>query len=1037
METTAAEKDVVRDAIEGRETRFDDGDDSSRTLRGEFLASLCRGSWDGTPLDPRGLTITGARVEGEFVLDWQTITIPLRFQGCVFTQVISLVGSTIRLLSLEGSSLLQGIRADRLTAREGVQLRNGFKSMGALRFLRASIEHDLDLSASELENEKLSLFADGLRVGGSVLLRSSRIVGEVRLQQAVIANDLDLDRSSAKGAQAALNIDGAKIGRNFFARDCQLSGEVRLLGASIAGNFECAASRFSNLAGDALTLDGAKVGGDVDLQESHIEGAIRLVGSKLGRGLNLFKAEVVTPVVGEGSSAPQKSSINAEAATVDGSVFLVESRNRGCVHFRSARIRGSFVAERCNFESQSERTLRLDNANIGGDVYFSGGQLRGTSSLEGCSVLGGVHCPNAAFLANCGASVLANSIRVSGGVFLSEGFRAAGEFQLMRARIDGGVHCREGSFSNAPKDGKPPEDGTPALSLDGAEVQGGLFLSYGFRSNGEVSLAGLKLGGNLELPGATLSSPGGCALSLEGATVTGTAFLGKIEELQKGARFTGLVRLAGFSCTGDLVCSGAAFDNPAAFSIDGTNVRVTGDVHLDDGFAAHGEVLLLGAAVGGSLLCDDGSFTAPQGRPQEGAPPEPHALSLDGASFGRSIFLRRRFKADGEVRLVGCDVRGQLDCSGGTFSAPEETALNAQDAVIGRGVFLSEGFRATGSVALTAARISGSVDCTNGSFDCGSQKFAFALDGSTIEGSLLLRDGFASNGAVRLPSCRIKGDLDCGSGSFVATPNSAQALAAPRCDIAGSFFWKPIEFVGQLVLNDARIGVLIDDERTWPKPGELVLDGLAYGSFGTTAPRDAKARLRWIGLQSPGQYRAQPFEQLVSVLRKTGYGTEAKQVSIAKRRARRKLTTMGFGARAWECVYDLTMAFGYKPLRPVVFVGLIAIITGAVVFQHAASVGQMAPTHESIYLKTEYSNAKHEDPSAVPDMPPEYPQFSPIAYSIDALVPLLDLHQEAYWLPIDHLKFGYRAYLWIHIAIGWILTTWFVVAVTGLVKKDG
>ena len=59
-------------------------------------------------------------------------------------------------------------------------------------------------------------------------------------------------------------------------------------------------------------------------------------------------------------------------------------------------------------------------------------------------------------------------------------------------------------------------------------------------------------------------------------------------------------------------------------------------------------------------------------------------------------------------------------------------------------------------------------------------------------------------------------------------------------------------------------------------------------------------------------------------------------------------------------------------------------------------------------------------------------------YSVDAFVPIIDLHQEKYWLPDVRKGYGwlYRAYLWLHISFGWILTTVLVVGLTGLVKKD-
>ena len=67
-----------------------------------------------------------------------------------------------------------------------------------------------------------------------------------------------------------------------------------------------------------------------------------------------------------------------------------------------------------------------------------------------------------------------------------------------------------------------------------------------------------------------------------------------------------------------------------------------------------------------------------------------------------------------------------------------------------------------------------------------------------------------------------------------------------------------------------------------------------------------------------------------------------------------------------------------------------------------------------------------------------YPCLQPVLYSLDAFLPIVDLHQEKYWLPDSSKKMGwlFQAYLWLHISFGWILSTVFVAGLTGLVKKD-
>jgi hypothetical protein len=76
-------------------------------------------------------------------------------------------------------------------------------------------------------------------------------------------------------------------------------------------------------------------------------------------------------------------------------------------------------------------------------------------------------------------------------------------------------------------------------------------------------------------------------------------------------------------------------------------------------------------------------------------------------------------------------------------------------------------------------------------------------------------------------------------------------------------------------------------------------------------------------------------------------------------------------------------------------------------------------------------------------LPIEYPPFSPFWYSLDTLLPLVDLGQGTAWSPSpingvrdDFPGWFVLAYLYIHIIAGWVLTSLTVVALTGIIKKD-
>ena len=96
-------------------------------------------------------------------------------------------------------------------------------------------------------------------------------------------------------------------------------------------------------------------------------------------------------------------------------------------------------------------------------------------------------------------------------------------------------------------------------------------------------------------------------------------------------------------------------------------LTTTGGVNLRNGFSAEGEVRLLGASIGGNLDCVDGKFHNP-GK---------YALSADGLTTKGGVMLRDGFSVEGEVRLRGASIGGNVDCAGGKFHNPGQCALHA------------------------------------------------------------------------------------------------------------------------------------------------------------------------------------------------------------------------------------------------------------------------------------------------------------------------------------------------------------------------
>lgn len=68
----------------------------------------------------------------------------------------------------------------------------------------------------------------------------------------------------------------------------------------------------------------------------------------------------------------------------------------------------------------------------------------------------------------------------------------------------------------------------------------------------------------------------------------------------------------------------------------------------------------------------------------------------------------------------------------------------------------------------------------------------------------------------------------------------------------------------------------------------------------------------------------------------------------------------------------------------------------------------------------------------------DYPSFSPLAFTADALIPLVNTHQTDFWAVSGSTQAGRGAILYSRLAAisGWFLTTAAALGFTGLIRRD-
>ena len=394
-------------------------------------------------------------------------------------------------------------------------------------------------------------------------------------------------------------------------------------------------------------------------------------------------------------------------------------------------------------------------------------------------------------------------------------------------------------------------------------------------------------------------------------------------------------------------------------------------------------------------------------------------LNANAAVIGGSLWLRNGFEAIGRVWLVGADIGGQFDCSGGKFRNPQETALHCDAMTVGADVFLSDGCEADGIVNFIRSAIQGNFDCRRGAFRAPGRD-ALDLQGAVIGGTAYLNQ-----------ISKLDGGVD---------------------------------------LRDVQLAILADDESAWPTSGALRLNGLTYERFAddyieaVRSPTGWRKRCDWLSRQPSedlgSHFKPQPWTQLAKVLRSMGHTRAASQILFQRERRRLSWANQDVSKREWlwrTALMGLPAGFGYQTHRAV----------GWLVLLWALGVGVYALAYEGkLFRPSSEEIVAHPDYQASGIVPEDYEGLDLALYSLDVLIPLADFHQERHWLPrgggeravdfadrfkgiarvpgmsalLAGLSGAYAAgfakgFFYFQIAMGWFLTTIAAAGFTGFLER--
>lgn len=561
----------------------------------------------------------------------------------------------------------------------------------------------------------------------------------------------------------------------------------------------------------------------------------------------------------------------------------------------------------------------------------------------------------------------ARQLRTKGDLNLS-GARFTGKYlTLLGAHIGGCLDLRGASLTNP---------GGCALSADNLTVDQHMFCQHGFNATGEVRMPDARLGG-LNLDGAKLTNPGGTALNAQGLTVEQTMFCGD------GFTALGEVSLHSADIGGHLVMSGASLVNPDGCALSAPLLTVKKSMHCTDGFTAEGRISLFSSRISGNLSFDGAKLKHPTGV----------ALNAERLIVEAHMTCQNKFAAAGEVRICGAHI-GTLALSGAELTNPDGVALNADALTVDRDMFCDSGFTASGEVRLKGARI-GSLLTLTGASLANPNGFALLADSLIVEDSLFCRAGFKSRGEIRLIHARITAQLNFDGASMENPDGLALNLEAAEVDhLRLRLRQKPD---GAVDFTNCRVNKFQDAPETWP--AVLWIRGFTYDILDNRQVT-TRQRLEWLTRHKEG-YVPQLYDQLASTYNRAGDDQAARKVTIAKQRRRRS----PYSPLNW--LWYLTVGYGYRPWLAGAWVIALAAL-GTVVFSRAYPSHMMATS-------------------------PHPPTFHAAAYAMDLLLPAISLGQKSTWQPQGT---AYQYWSWALTGAGWVLAIAVVAGLTGFLKRD-
>lgn len=402
--------------------------------------------------------------------------------------------------------------------------------------------------------------------------------------------------------------------------------------------------------------------------------------------------------------------------------------------------------------------------------------------------------------------------------------------------------------------------------------------------------------------------------------------------------------------------------------LEAARLHTEGDLHMPRCVVERG-IRLTDAHIGTDLLLNQAVVR----RDRQG-----RSITADGLTVAQDL-QGEMMESHGELSLRGAQIGVTMSLRGSRLCNPYgKRALNAPQLTVDRSLYLTSAGISQANVASGAAP-------------------PYGVTHTPVRGTRLQR--FECEGGVRLDDGRFGDVVDFEQARFLLEAD--QELSLRRIQVPELRFLGERPPRGRVVLSGARVVNLVTKSTSWPGEGSLWMAGFAYETLIPYGHFPLSMRLQWVAAATP-EYAPEPYEMLAAALRGSGEDADAREVLLAKQRRRRE--TLPLAAKSWGVLQDWTVAYGYRPGRAAVWMAVLWAL-GTLFF--ARNV-----------------------PSAL--NPSESPDWNPYLYSLDLLLPVINLNQDTYWRP----EGGAQWVAAVLILAGWVLATTVAAGASRLLRRQ-